>query len=158
MFRSIIMKFHIVGLFMLSFHLLFAEALNITSTRMHAKEAQKEAHFIGNVVLKQLTDWLTSDKLIVHFDDNKTVQMYEAIGKVEFEVTKKGSLYEGRAHRVIYTPITKTYTLLGNAYVKDKTLGRETTGDTIVMDLTQERFDVDSNQTKPVEMTFEVGE
>jgi lipopolysaccharide export system protein LptA len=150
-------KFHLGLLALFYVHIAFAAPLSITSTKMHTDDTAKQAHFIGDVVLKQGQDWLTSDTLIVYVDENKTAQKYEAIHNVKFEVKKGETIYQGKANKVIYNPLEDIYTLLGNAHVKDTLLNRDTIGEKIVVDLTNESLKVEGDKLKPVKMTFEVG-
>ena len=67
----------LIVLFVLPF-LLQAEKVEVTSKNFYAKDAEKQAHFIDDVLVKQGKSWIHSDELIVYFNDqNETIQ-YDA--------------------------------------------------------------------------------
>ena len=98
---------------------LFAEKVEVTSDSMKAEDLKKEVHFIGDVTVKQLKNWLHGDKVIVYFDENNETEMYEAIGKVTFEFKKEESFYKGSADKVTYYPTRSQYVLTGKAVIDD---------------------------------------
>lgn len=135
---------------------LFAEKVEITSDSMKAQNLQKQVHFIGNVKVKQLKNWLHGDKVIVYFDENNETKMYEAIGSVTFEVKKEKNFYKGEADKVIYYPQKSQYILIGKAVIDDLVNKRHVKGDTITLDMVTGNAEVKGNKKKPVKFIFDM--
>jgi len=135
---------------------LFAEKVEITSDSMKAQDLQKEVHFIGNVKVKQLEDWLHGDKVIVYFDENNETKMYEAMGSVTFEFKKEKSFYKGSADKVTYYPTKSQYILIGKAVIDDLINKRHVNGDEITLDMITGSANVKGNRKKPVKFIFDM--
>ncbi len=136
---------------------LFAEKVEITSDAMHAMNVQKEVHFIGNVQIKQLENWLHGDKVIVYFDENNETNKYEAIGSVTFEFKKENSFYKGAADKVTYFPTKSEYLLTGKAVIDDLINKRHVNGDEILLNMLTGNAKVKGNKKKPVKFIFDMG-
>ena len=151
------MKFlKIILFFILIQQTLFAEKVEITSTSMRAENVKKEVHFIDDVHIKQLDDWLHADKVIVYFDENNETKMYEAIGLVTFEFKDEKSAYKGSADKVTYYPATSYYILTGNAIIDDLINKSHIAGDEITLDMVTGNANVKGNKKKPVKFIFEM--
>lgn len=151
------MKFlKIILFFILIQQILFAEKVEITSTSMRAENAKKEVHFIDDVHIKKLDDWLHADKVIVYFDENNDTKMYEAIGLVTFEFKDEKSAYNGSADRVKYYPVKSLYILTGNAIIDDLVNKSHIAGDEITLDMNKGNATVKSNKKKPVKFIIEM--
>ncbi|TET90054.1 MAG: lipopolysaccharide transport periplasmic protein LptA [Sulfurovum sp.] len=135
---------------------LFAEKVEITSDSMKAQNLQKEVHFIGNVTVKQLENWLHGDKVIVYFDENNETKMYEAIGSVTFEIKNEKSFYKGSADKVTYYPIKSQYILTGKAVIDDLVNKRHINGDIITLDTITGNANVKGDKKKPVKFIFDM--
>ncbi len=151
------MKFlKIILFFILIQQTLFAEKVEITSTSMRAENVKKEVHFIDDVHIKQLDDWLHADKVIVYFDENNETKMYEAIGLVTFEFKDEKSAYKGSADKVTYYPATSYYILTGNAIIDDLINKSHIAGDEITLDMIKGNATVKSTKKKPVKFIIEM--
>ncbi len=150
------MNFLKIILFLLMSLFLFAEKVEITSDSMKAENLKKEVHFIGNVKIKQLNNWLHGDKVIVYFDENNETKMYEAIGSVIFEFKKENSFYKGSADKVTYYPIKSQYILTGKAVIDDVMNKRHINGDMITLDTITGNANVKGNKKKPVKFIFDM--
>ena len=135
---------------------LFAEKVEITSDSMKAQNLQKEVHFIGNVKVKQLENWLHGDKVIVYFDENNETKMYEAIGSVTFEIKNEKSFYKGSADKVTYYPIKSQYILTGKAVIDDLVNKRHINGDIITLATITGNANVKGDKKKPVKFIFDM--
>ena len=135
---------------------LFAEKVEITSDSMKAQDLQKEVHFIGNVKVKQLENWLHGDKVIVYFDENNETKMYEAMGSVTFEFKKEKSFYKGSADKVTYYPTKSQYILIGKAVIDDLINKRHVNGDEITLDMITGNANVKGSKKKPVKFIFDM--
>jgi len=135
---------------------LFAEKVEITSDSMKAENLKKEVHFIGNVKVKQLKNWLHGDKIIVYFDENNQTKMYEATGSVTFEFQEEKSFYKGSADKVTYYPKKSQYILTGKAIIDDVLNKRHVNGDLITLDMITGNANVQGNKKKPVKFIFDM--
>ncbi len=135
---------------------LFAEKVEITSDSMKAENLKKEVHFIGNVKVKQLKNWLHGDKVIVYFDENNETKMYEAIGSVTFEFNEEKSVYKGSAEKIIYYPAKSQYILTGKAIIDDVLNKRHVNGNLITLDTITGNARVEGNKKKPVKFIFDM--
>ena len=134
----------------------FAEKLEITSTSMHAVNAKKEVHFIGDAKVKKLDDWLHADRVIIYFDENNETKMYRAIGTVTFEFKNEARHYTGSADKVIYYPQKSFYVLKGHAVIDDMINKSHVDGDEITLDMITGNATVKSNKKKPVKFIIEM--
>ncbi|MFT7823352.1 MAG: lipopolysaccharide transport periplasmic protein LptA [Sulfurimonas sp.] len=137
--------------------LLCAEKVEITSDTMKAEELNREVRFIGNVTIKQHSNWIHSNQVIVYFDDQNKTNRYEAIGAVTFEFKQQNRFYKGKADKVIYDPIHSVYRLRGNASLDDIVNKRHLKGNHITLDLTSGLAEVQGDKKKPVKFIFESG-
>ncbi len=150
------MKFLKIILFIFISITLYAEKVEVTSDSMKAEDLKKEVHFIGNVTIKQLKNWLHGDKVIVYFDENNETKMYEAIGTVTFEFIKEKSFYKGSADKVTYYPKKSQYILTGKAVIDDLINKRHINGDEITLDMLTGNANVKGNKKKPVKFIFDM--
>ena len=150
------MKFLKIILFIFISITLFAEKVEVTSDSMKAEDLKKEVHFIGNVTIKQLKNWLHGDKVIVYFDENNETKMYEAMGTVTFEFIKEESFYKGSADKVTYYPKKSQYILTGKAVIDDLMNKRHINGDEITLDMLTGNANVKGNKKKPVKFIFDM--
>jgi len=135
---------------------LFAEKVEITSDSMKAQNLKKEVHFIGNVKIKQLKNWLHGDNVIVYFDENNETKMYEATGSVTFEFKNEKSFYKGSADKVTYYPIKSKYILTGKAVIDDLVNKRHVNGELITLDTITGNASVKGDKKKPVKFIFDM--
>jgi len=134
--------------------LLYGEKVEVTSEYFYAKDSEKQAHFIENVLVKQGKSWIHSDKLIVYFDDNNETIQYDAIGKATFEVFENASHYKGKADKVTYYPKLSEYLFAGAAVIHNIDKDRHVKGNTIVINTVTGDADVKGDSKKPIKFIF----
>jgi len=134
--------------------LLYSEKVEVTSEYFYAKDSEKQAHFIENVLVKQGKSWIHSDKLIVYFDDNNETIQYDAIGKATFEVFENTSHYKGKADKVTYYPKLSEYLFAGSAVIHNIDKDRHVRGNTIVINTVTGDADVKGDSKKPIKFIF----
>lgn len=144
----------LIILFVLPF-LLYAEKVEVTSKNFYAKDAEKQAHFIDDVLVKQDKSWIHSDELIVYFNDNNETIQYDAIGNCTFEIFKDSNHFKGSAEKLSYYPKTSKYLLAGKAIVHDLAKDRHVKGTTILVDTLTGNSVVKGNSKKPIKFTFD---
>jgi len=137
---------------------LMAEKVEITSDSMKAENTKKEVHFIDNVKIKKLKNWLHGDRVIVYFDENNETKMYEALGSVTFEFKDDVNHYQGSADKVTHYPMKSQYILSGKAIIDDLINKRHVNGDEIILDMLTGNASVQGNQKIPVKFIFDMGD
>lgn len=150
------MKFVQIVLFLLLTQSLFAEKVEITSTKMVANEEKKQVHFVGDAKVYKGKDWLHADRVIVFFNENNDTERYEARGNVTFEFQKEDQHYKGSADHVKYYIIKSLYVLIGNAVIDDLVNKSHVDGDKIKLDMTTGNVQVEGDKKKPVKFIFEM--
>ena len=135
--------------------LLFGEKVEVTSKNFYAKDEEKQAHFIDDVLVKQGKSWIHGDELIVYFDDNNETIQYDMIGNCTFEILKDKGHYKGSADKLTYYPKTSKYLMAGNAIAFDKANNRNIKGSTILVDTLTGNSIVKGNSAKPIKFTFD---
>ena len=134
---------------------LYGEKVEVTSKNFYAKDAEKQAHFIDDVLVKQGKSWIHSDELIIYFNDNNETIQYDAIGNATFEIFKEQSHFKGSAEKVSYYPKTSKYLMAGNAIVNDLAKDRHVKGNTILVNSISGDSTVKGNSKKPIKFIFD---
>jgi len=150
------MKFIQIILLLLLTQNLFAEKVEITSTKMVANEEKKQVHFVGDAKVHKGKDWLHAERVIVFFNENNDTERYEARGNVTFEFQKEDQHYKGSADMVKYHIIQSLYVLIGNAVIDDLINKSHVDGDKIKLDMTTGNVQVEGDKKKPVKFIFEM--
>ena len=133
-----------------------AGEVEIISEKFHGDDANRMATFTGNVKVTRGADVLTSEKLIVYFNENKDVTKYEAIGNAKIDMIMNDIKYFGSGDILIYEPSKMTYTLQKKAFIHDKTNERKVYGDEIVINQQTGVYEVDSKPSEPVKFLFKM--
>ena len=135
--------------------LVYAEKVEVTSKDFYAKDAENQAHFTDDVLVKQGKSWIHSDELIVYFNDNNETIQYDAIGNCTYEIFKEQNHFKGSAQKVSYYPKTSRYLMAGNAIVHDLVKDRHVKGSTILVDTITGNSTVKGNKSKPIKFIFD---
>jgi lipopolysaccharide export system protein LptA len=117
------------------------EPMVITSDSLQAEKLSDVVTFVGNVTLKRAMLTLTSEKMIVSYDEGlKDVREIEADGNVV--VKREGKVAYARQAR--YFSREEKIVLLGDARVVEN--GNQLDGDTITIFLREDRTVVDGGK------------
>jgi len=135
--------------------LLYAEKVEVTSKNFYAKDAENQAHFIDDVLVKQGESWIHGDELIVYFDDNNETIQYDVIGNTTFEIIREQSHLKGKAEKITFYPKSENYLLAGNAVVNDIAKDRHVKGNTIVVNTITGESKVRGSIKKPIKFIFD---
>ena len=135
--------------------LLYAEKVEVTSKNFYAKDAENQAHFIDDVLVKQGKSWIHGDELIVYFDDNNETIQYDVIGNTTFEIIREQSHLKGKAEKITFYPKSENYLLAGNAVVNDIAKDRHVKGNTIVVNTITGESKVRGSIKKPIKFIFD---
>lgn len=131
------------------------EKLIIDANNFETDDSRGLTTFTGNVKLRKLQDKLNSYKLEIYMKPNSKGKSqepikYVATGNADFEIHTNGKVYKGKGKKVIYSPKTQEYTILGDGYVEELTEGRKLYGERIFINQLTGNARVSGNQDKPV--------
>lgn len=155
MARRVALAVLTIGLFMG----LKAETVEVSGDKFFADEVKLVSILTGNVIVKKGSyDTLNSDKLTINFDTNKQPTKYTATGNAKFKVLVGEKHYDGDGSILTYTPASETYTLEGNAHLREFESKKEVFGEKIVVNRINGTYEVfrDEKNKKPIKLIFEV--
>lgn len=138
--------------------ILNAEQIEIISDNFEADEGKRISKFIGNVKVKKGKDVITSDKLVIKFDEKKNPTTYEATGKAKFRVKIKDKNYKGKAKKIIYEPNKQIYIFIGDAFLNEIETNKKLYGEKIQVDESTGKHKVVGKKNRPVKFIFKVNE
>ena len=140
-----------------------AQQLIIDSKKFEANDIKGISVFTGNVKLQQGKDRLNSDKLEVYLSKKTAKKKREALkyvatGNVSFKLYSNGKAYEGKGDKLIYNIKKSQYSVLGNAFLKEKTEDKSLFGETITINQKTGEAKVKGTKDKPVRFIINIEE
>lgn len=155
------MKYFILLLSLTLFANAASEKLIIDASTFETDDSKGITTFTGNVKLVMEQDKLNSQKLEIFMKPNskgKAVEplKYVATGGTTFEIMSNGKIYKGKGNKIIYSPNTQEYTIIGNGYVKEETEKRELFGEIIYINQLTGNAKVNGSEKKPVRFIIDV--
>ncbi len=151
------MKFIIILIFFLS--LLQSIELKIKANEFYADEKSGVSVFSGSVSIKKGTDELNATKVTVYTDVKHQPTKFIAVGSVIFNIeTKKGSLYRGKAGKVIYKPTLKEYHFFQDVHLQQIDEKKEIIGEEVVLKTIEGKAYAKGAKKEPVIMIFKLSE
>ncbi len=152
------MRFLIILTFFL-ITILMSQELKIKANQFSADEKSGISIFKGEVNIIKGNDELNASKVTVYTDDKHQPTRYEAEGSVSFKIkTKKGSLYEGAAGRVIYMPTIKEYHFFTDVHLKQIDEKKEIIGEEVILKTIEGKAYAKGAKKEPVIMIFKIAE
>jgi len=148
------MKIFIILIFFL-ITILFSEELQVKANKFSADEKAGISIFNGDVSIVKGDDELNASKLTIYTNKEHQPIKYIAVGDVSFKIkTKKGSMYEGVAGKVIYLPLAKEYHFFRDVYLRQIDEKKEIIGDEVVLKMTEGKAYAKGVKKEPVIMIF----
>ncbi|MCD6432812.1 MAG: lipopolysaccharide transport periplasmic protein LptA [Sulfurimonas sp.] len=145
--------FIILTLFLTS--ILISQELKVKANQFSADEKAGISIFEGDVNIIKGSDELNASKVTIFTNAEQEPVKYIAQGSVSFKIkTKKGSLYEGVAGKVIFLPVEKEYHFFKNVYLKQIDEKKEILGDEVVLKTVEGKAYAKGVKTEPVIMIF----
>ena len=136
---------------------LFCEELKVKANKFSVDEKAGVSVFNGDVSIMKGNDELNASKLTIYTDKNHKPIKYIAVGDVSFKIkTKKGSMYEGVAGKVLYLPLQKEYHFFKDVYLKQLDEKKEIIGDEVVLKMTEGKAYAKGAKKEPVIMIFDM--
>ncbi|KAA6226420.1 MULTISPECIES: lipopolysaccharide transport periplasmic protein LptA [unclassified Campylobacter] len=134
----------------------FGDQIEIQADNFYADENTGKSTLSGNVTIKQGSDILSSDKVIIYMDKNRKPLRYEAINNANFSLNLKGKLYKGSGDKFVYNVNQDTYEINGNAFIHEINTDKKLYGEKIVVDRKNNVYSVQSKDKKPARLVFDV--
>ena len=134
---------------------LISQELKIKANSFHADEKKGISVFEGQVKIVRDKDKLDAEKVTVYTNAKNEPIKYIAKGNASFTiVTQDGSIYKGKAQKVIYQPITKEYHFFTHVHLKQLNEKKEIIGNEVVLKTIEGKAYAKGAKSKPVIMIF----
>lgn len=134
---------------------LYSQELKIKANSFHADEKKGISIFEGKVHILRDKDELNADKVVVYTNDKNEPVKYIAEGKASFTiVTKDGSVYKGKAGKVVYQASKKEYLFFKNVHLKQINEKKEIIGNEVVLKTIEGKAYAKGATKEPVIMIF----
>ena len=138
---------------------LISQELKIKANQFNADEKTGISVFTGEVNIIKGNDELNATKVTVYTDKKHQPTKYIAEGDVSFNIeTKKGSLYTGKAGKVIYMPTIKEYHFFTDVHLKQIDKKKEIIGEEVVLKTIEGTAFARGAKQEPVIMIFKIEE
>ena len=150
------MKFlTIIMLFFIS--VLNSQELKIKANEFDADEKKGISIFNGSVNIIKDHDELNASRVTVYTNKEHNPTKYIAIGNVSFNIkTKDGSIYKGKAGRVIFKPVEKEYHFFKNVHLQQLDQKKEIIGEEVVLKTIEGKAYAKGVDKEPVIMIFKM--
>lgn len=148
-----------IFLIILSAVSLFAEELQVKAKLFNADQKTGISIFEGDVNIIRGDDELNASKVTIHTNSVQEPTKFIAEGNSSFKIkTIDGSLYSGKAHKVIYIPQTKEYYFYQDVHLKQLDDKKEIIGDEVVLKTVEGKAYAKGAAEEPVIMIFSISE
>ena len=134
---------------------LVSQELKIKANSFYADEKKCISIFEGEVKIVREKDKLDADKVTVYTNDKNEPVRYVAQGNTSFYiVAKDGTLYTGKAGKVIYQPKEKEYHFFRDVHLRQINEKKEIIGDEVVLKTIEGKAYAKGAKSEPVIMIF----
>jgi len=138
---------------------LFSQELKIKANSFSSDEKTGISIFEGNVNITKEKDELNASKVIIYTDADHRPIKFIASGNASFRIeTVDGSLYKGRAQKVIYLPLKKEYHFYKNVHLKQVNEKKEIIGEKVILKTIEGKAYAKGAEKEPVIMIFKLPE
>ena len=134
---------------------LFAEELQVKAKLFNSDQKTGISVFEGDVNIIKGADELNASKVTIYTDKEQQPTKFVAEGNASFNIqTKDGSIYNGRAQKVIYLPIKKEYHFFTDVYLRQVNEKKEIIGEEVILKSIEGKAYAKGVAEKPVIMIF----
>lgn len=132
-----------------------SEDLKVKANKFTSDEKSGITIFTGDVNIIKGHDELNASKVTIFTDSEHQPTKFVADGNASFYVqTEKGSLYKGKAQKVIYYPIEKEYHFFKDVYLQQIDENKEIIGDEVILKSIEGKAYAQGAEKEPVIMIF----
>lgn len=144
-------------LFFVLLGVLQAEELKIKAETFNSDQKTGISVFEGNVNMIKEHDELNASKVTVYLDKEQKPIKFLAEKDVSFVITTEdGSLYYGKAQKVIYLPIKKEYHFFKQVNLKQINEKKEIIGEEVILKSIEGTAFAKGGKEEPVIMIFDL--
>ena len=137
--------------------LLLSEELKIKAISFNADENTGISVFTGDVSIVKQHDELNASEVTIFVDKENQPIKFIAVGDVSFNIqTKQGSVYKGKAGKVIYLPNEKEYHFFKDVHLTQVDDKKEIIGEEVVLKTTEGKAYAKGVKSEPVIMIFNI--
>jgi lipopolysaccharide export system protein LptA len=138
---------------------LISQELKVRANQFSADEKSGISIFDGKVNVVKGKDEINAHKVKIYTDKKHQPTKFIATGDVSFRIsTKKGSIYKGKAQKVVYKPKLKEYNFFGNVHLQQLDEKKEIIGDEVVLKTIEGKAYAKGAKQEPVIMIFNINE
>jgi len=138
---------------------LFSQELKIKAKVFNSDEKTGISIFKGDVHVTKGSDVLNAQKVVIYTDKDHNPTKFVASGDASFKIqTVDGSLYEGKAQKVIYIPSKKIYNFYKNVHLMQVNEKKEIIGEEVILKLIEGKAYAKGAEKEPVIMIFNMPE
>lgn len=149
----------IIILTILSTLALFAEELQVKAKLFNSDQKTGISVFEGNVNIIKGSDELNASKVTIYTDAEQQPTKFIADGNASFSIkTEDGSLYRGKAQKVVYLPVEKEYHFFEDVYLKQVNEKKEIIGSEVILKTIEGKAYAKGEDEAPVIMIFNMPE
>jgi lipopolysaccharide export system protein LptA len=136
---------------------LFSQELKVKANSFSSDEKAGVSIFEGSVNITKGNDELNASKVTIYTDTQHEPTKFVAVGNASFYIqTLDGSLYQGKAQKVIYKPIEKEYHFYKNVHLKQINDKKEIIGEEVVLKTIEGKAYAKGAEKEPVIMIFKI--
>ncbi|MCF6339707.1 MAG: lipopolysaccharide transport periplasmic protein LptA [Sulfurimonas sp.] len=133
----------------------FSQELKITANFFNSDQKAGISVFEGDVNIIKGHDELNASKVTIYTNSEQKPTKFVAEGDTSFYIkTLDGSLYRGKAQKVIYIPEKKEYYFYKNVHLKQINEKKEIIGDEVVLKTIDGKAYAKGAKKEPVIMIF----
>lgn len=134
-----------------------AEELKIQAKTFSSDQKTGISIFEGNVNMIKENDELNASKVTVYLDQEQKPVKFLAETDVSFIIkTEDGSIYHGKAQKVIYLPIKKEYHFFKQVNLKQLNEKKEIIGEEVILKSIEGKAFAKGGKEEPVVMIFDL--
>ena len=150
------MKQIIITIFFLTITL-FAQELKIKSNFFSTNQNSGISEFKGDVKITKDADEINASIVTIYSDKDQKPTKFIASGNVSFSIeTIDGSVYQGRAQKVVHIPNKKAYYFFKDVYLRQVNENKEIIGEEVVLKTDEGKAYAKGAEKEPVIMIFNI--
>ncbi len=138
---------------------LISQELKVTSDSFQGDQKKGISVFTGHVNIVRAQDELNANKVTIYTDSQNQPTKFEAVGNSSFSITTEdGSVYKGKAQKVVYLPNKKEYRFFKNVHLEQVNDKKEIIGEEVILNTTNGKAHAKGAENEPVIMIFNIPE
>ena len=138
---------------------LISQELKVKSDSFQGDQKKGISVFTGDVKITMGGDRLQADKVIIYTDSQNQPTKFQADGNSAFSIMiEDGSIYNGKAGRIVYLPNKKEYRFFKNVHLKQTNDKKEIIGEEVVLSTINGKAYAKGAKNEPVIMIFNIAD